>query len=432
VEEFEKIIIGSVIHPGLNAWPKVKHLTPEDFQNADYRLIFRRVQILKEEGKEGNYLEVYSSFAPAEREKVSAPQLSELAESAFSVAGLDSVADKIKAASQLSQLKVLTKGIESKILKSEDSVRTVAEFSRKVDQLYNVEKKDKTKIADVIKEYFHEKAQEEQKLKISCGITALDKLLGGGFRDGHLVIIGAETSGGKTALASLFATAVSKQTQKKVVFFALEMSKSEIAERFVHYFGGPQFGWGPLSERNIEIFERPHITVAEIKSICQELSLEGDGIGLVVIDYLGLIDMGEEKEVVALGRITRELKIMAKELSCPVITPAQFAKEVKENKNRLPEVLNLRGSASIGQNADEVLILQRAKIQGSLMWQDEAILHLAKNRHGKVGEAYLQMMNGAKFVEIDERPDFYTPPVRKYQGRSHGRQENQGEGLPGF
>ncbi len=244
---------------------------------------------------------------------------------------------------------------------------------------------------------------------IPCGIAELDKTLTG-LNKSDLIILGARPGMGKTSFALNIARNVAVNVGKTVCFFSLEMSRDQLAQRLLSNEAAIESShlrdsslmsdaeWArlaqaseQLSKTNIFLDETPSITVPEMKAKLRRLSPTPD---LVIIDYLGLMHSAERKEnrVQEVSDITRNLKIMAKELKVPVIVCAQLSRgtEVK-GKSHKPALSDLRESGSIEQDADIVLFLYREKYYESENTDPEAVSDpntaeciVAKNRHGEI------------------------------------------------
>ena len=242
---------------------------------------------------------------------------------------------------------------------------------------------------------------------IESGYKTLDKTLTG-FNKGNLIVIGARPAMGKTNIALNFARNVTMLKGKTAVFFSLEMSKEEIAERLLAMDSGIENGkfrsgdlskdeWKALGESigrysmiNLYVDDTSDLTVPSLKSRVRRIP----GVDIIFIDYLGLLTSSTRKEnrVQDISSITRELKIMAKDLGIPVVVCAQLNRGSAEGRARKPVLTDLRESGSIEQDADVVLFLHRDYYytepgsEPSEEAQDidptAAELIIAKNRHG--------------------------------------------------
>ena len=243
---------------------------------------------------------------------------------------------------------------------------------------------------------------------IPCGIGELDKMITG-LNKSDLIILGARPGMGKTSFALNIVRNVAMNTGKTVCFFSLEMTRDQLAQRMLSSEAGikseklrtgeltddewtrlAQAG-DALSKANIYFDETSSITVPEMKAKLRRMK----HIDLVVVDYLGLMKAAKKTEnrVNEVSEITRNLKIMAKDLKVPVIVCAQLSRGTEaKGKSHKPALADLRESGSIEQDADIVLFLYRESYYDNEKSDDEdrsdetrAECIVAKNRHGEIG-----------------------------------------------
>ncbi|MCQ2478580.1 MAG: replicative DNA helicase [Clostridia bacterium] len=247
---------------------------------------------------------------------------------------------------------------------------------------------------------------------IPCGISELDRMITG-LNKSDLIILGARPGMGKTSFALNIARNVAVDSNKRVCFFSLEMTRDQLAQRMLSSEAAikseklrtgeldtnewtrlAQAG-DRLSKAELYFDETSSITVPEMKAKIRRLG----NVDLVVIDYLGLMHSARQidNRVQEVSEITRNLKIMAKELKIPVIACAQLSRatEVK-GKSHKPALADLRDSGSIEQDADIVLFLYREKYYENEKGESEeagddntAECLVAKNRHGETGKVEL-------------------------------------------
>ena len=243
---------------------------------------------------------------------------------------------------------------------------------------------------------------------IPCGIGELDKMITG-LNKSDLIILGARPGMGKTSFALNIVRNVAMGTGRTVCFFSLEMTRDQLAQRLLSSEAGikseklrtgdlDEAEWARLatagenlSKANIYFDESSAITVPEMKAKLRRMKK----VDLVVIDYLGLMKSAKptDNRVNEVSEITRNLKIMAKELMVPVITCAQLSRGTEaKGKSHKPALSDLRDSGSIEQDADIVLFLYRDTYYDNEKADDEdrsdpnkAECIVAKNRHGEIG-----------------------------------------------
>lgn len=236
---------------------------------------------------------------------------------------------------------------------------------------------------------------------IPTGFYCIDRIIGGlkpPSQGAGLYVIAARPSTGKTALAMNIAANVA-ETGHRVGVFSLEMSKESLVERMiaargqvntsqVRSWSEPEFrraasasGWA--SKLPIVIDDREGLTCSEIKAKARRWK-QRDGLALVVIDYLQLIQgrRGLDRRE-AVDEVSREIKNLSKELSVPVIVLAQLNREVEKEKNRKPRLSDLRESGQIEQDGDVVGMLYRADPNEDPEAETSQInLYVAKQRNG--------------------------------------------------
>ena len=243
------------------------------------------------------------------------------------------------------------------------------------------EKNGPTKISEVIVNDVYTKlaqitGEDKDKYKgIPSGFGMLDKYLTG-LNKSDLILIGARPAMGKTSFALNLAQNISMGARKKCIVFSLEMTKAQLAERLLASLAGVEsqkLKTGEMSKEewvrlgnaagqfnDVELYldDTSSITVPEIKSRVRRMK----NVDCIIIDYLGLISSAGKKEnrVQEVSEITRNLKMMAKDLNIPVICCAQLSRGTEgHGKNHKPQLADLRESGSIEQDADIVLFLYR-------------------------------------------------------------------------
>ncbi|MBR6392333.1 MAG: replicative DNA helicase, partial [Eubacterium sp.] len=294
------------------------------------------------------------------------------------------------------------------------------------------------KLSDVIVNGVYEKLRElngenrADYLGYPTGFGLLDKYLTGLNRS-DLILIGARPGMGKTSFALNLAHNLVTAAKKKVVFFSLEMTNEQLAERLLASQSGiesQKFRTGELArdewdrlglatnvlmQTELYLVDNSAITVPEMKALVRQLR----DVDCVIIDYLGLISSAEKSEnrVQEVTKITKALKIMAKDLNIPVVCCAQLSRGTEgRGKSHRPQLSDLRESGSIEQDADIVLFLYREvyyENEQSDEDRDEidknkTELIIAKNRHGGVGTIPLVFDSEfTRFRAIDITSDDY-------------------------
>ena len=239
---------------------------------------------------------------------------------------------------------------------------------------------------------------------IPTGIYDLDETITGLNRS-DLILLAARPGMGKTSFALNIARHVAVKEKRKVAFFSLEMTKEQLTARLLSteaMVGGVKLRIGKLaddewirlveagdilSKTEIYFDDTPGITVPEMKAKLRRLK----NVDLVVIDYLQLMSGGRriDNRVQEISEITRNLKIMAKEINVPVLTLSQLSRASEQRSDHRPMLSDLRDSGSIEQDADIVLFLYRNDYYRAGENVDEDFdknsgeCIIAKNRHGE-------------------------------------------------
>ncbi len=262
-----------------------------------------------------------------------------------------------------------------------------------------------TKVYDTL--YKLNSDEREQFKGLPTGFPDFDKMCNG-LHKSNLVIVGARPAMGKTSFCLNMARNVAVKTNKKVVFFSLEMGNEQLAQRVISTearIPSQKMQTGELSPKEWEslsaaclfladvplyLDETSNITVPEMKARIRRMK----DVGAVFIDYLQLMksDRKTENRVTEVADITRNLKLMARDLQIPVVVCAQLSRGTEERgKSHKPQISDLRESGSIEQDADIVVMLYREgyykedKDAADSENVSSAQLLVQKNRHGPTG-----------------------------------------------
>ena len=261
---------------------------------------------------------------------------------------------------------------------------------------------------------------------LSTGFVGLDKITTGLHED-NLIILAARPAMGKTALALNIAQYIAVKEKKPIAIFSLEMGAESLIERMLASEGMVEGyhlktgnlsveEWSRLVHAQGNLYDAPifvddtaGIRISEIRSKARKLAQKMGGLGVIIIDYLQLItgSKGENRQQVV-SEISRELKILAKDLKVPVIALSQLSRAVEQRQDKRPMLADLRESGSIEQDADIVAFLYRdAYYQKEQADSQEANnvteLILEKNRHGSLGTVKLYFHKEyTKFSSVEE------------------------------
>lgn len=243
---------------------------------------------------------------------------------------------------------------------------------------------------------------------ITTGFADLNKKINGLQRT-DLILLAARPAMGKTAFSLNLVQNAALKGDASVAVFSLEMSKEQLVQRMLSAQSNVELskiktgnlgesdwpriidGMAVLSEANIFIDDTPGIKISEIRSKCRRLKIE-KGLDLILIDYLQLME-GEgknENRQQEIAKISRSLKILAKELDCPVVALSQLSRSPELRKDHRPILSDLRESGSIEQDADIVMFLYRDEYyHDDSEKKNIGEVIVAKNRHGETGSVEL-------------------------------------------
>lgn len=247
--------------------------------------------------------------------------------------------------------------------------------------------------------------EKERYIGIPTGFSYLDKVLGGGFHRSDFIVVGARPAMGKTSFALNVARNIAMKG-RKVLFFSLEMSKEQLAQRIISTEArivSNKLRTGEITDSdweklglalqnlvNCELYfdDTANINVPEMKA----RALRMKDVDCIVIDYLQLMSGTKrtDNRVAEVSEITRSLKMMAKDLDIPVVTCSQLSRGVAKNSgDHRPQMTDLRESGTIEQDADIVLMLHREDYYNNSPDEKEdtesaniAEVIVGKNRHG--------------------------------------------------
>lgn len=272
---------------------------------------------------------------------------------------------------------------------------------------------------------------------ISTGLPGLDRLTGGGFKPGELIILAARPGVGKTTLAMEWAARAADR-EGTVGFFSLEMSERELWQRMAanraaipsHRLKTGElsaFEWGKLEAARDDLQQLPllvndqaEISVPEIRGQVDRAITRYGALGLVVVDYLQLVSSpkdsraAKQNEAVRVAEISRHLKLLAKDRGVPVVVLSQLNREAEKRQGGRPQLSDLRDSGAIEQDADMVLFLHR-KITPGDEQDTSAELIIAKQRSGPTGVVHLQGdLQHFRFIERErEAVTFIRKPIQQ-------------------
>lgn len=416
----EQAVLGCVLMDPSCFSRVLESLKVEHFHLPQHVAIFEAMQGIDMLGEEINALVVIDQLKKNgyPEENIGREYLYELTGKMPSVSGLDGFIRIVREKFYLRSLIEISNEIIDTAGSQESKAEDILEYAEQ--RLYSLRQgtstDSPTKLKDIVINdvYFRLKKlnsdEREKYIGIPTGFADLDNVLIG-LGSADLVLLGARPAMGKTSFALNIAKNMAMKDRKKVLFFSLEMTKEQIAQRVLSSdsaISSKKFRDGSLSsddwrkiaevtanfsEAELYFDDTSDITVAEMKAKTRRLG----NVDCVFVDYLGLIKSGKrtENRVQEVTEITRSLKLMAKDLKIPVFVCAQLSRGTEgRGKSHRPQLSDLRESGSIEQDADIVLMLYRKSYynesdgddkeeQDDGLKQDEIEVIVAKNRHGE-------------------------------------------------
>jgi len=268
-----------------------------------------------------------------------------------------------------------------------------------------------TSTADILIETFAEIEERAEGIVlpgVPCGFYDLDAMTQG-FQRSDLIIAAGRPSMGKTAFVLNIARNIASTQKLPVAIFSLEMSKQQLVYRLLSSELALETsrlrtgrlnpnewtilgqGINQLSEMPVFIDDTPNITVNEMRSKARRLQAEqGGALGLILIDYLQLMEGSSDNRVQELSKITRSLKGLARELNVPIISLSQLSRGVESRTNKRPMMSDLRESGSIEQDADVIMMLYREEYYDpDTPDRGLAEIIITKHRNGPTGTVKL-------------------------------------------
>ncbi len=429
----ERSLLGAILIDD-TAFPDVlERVSPKDFYDKKHGAIFRAMVDLYERSQPIDLLTVTAELKSKKllKEIGGSPYLAELSNVVPVASHMKSYAELVEKASIRRRLIRAGTKITEGAYDGEKEIGTLLGDAEK--ELFEVSdktiKSDYSAMSELLVEAF-DKMEDLHKNKgalrgLKTGFVDIDKKTAG-FQKSDLIIIGARPSMGKTTMAQNLAYNVADINKKGVLFFSLEMAKSDIIDKMVSTVSGVD-SWkiqtgnlsdkdfekigdalGEMSEVPIYIDDTSSMTVLEIRNKARRAVHDHD-IGLIIIDYLQLIqgsDRYKGNRVQEVTEISRGLKILAKELEIPVIALAQLSRSVTGRDDPRPVLSDLRESGSIEQDADLVMFLHRPDYyhqEDDYVKTNVTELLIAKHRRGETGKIKLYFDGKtSQFLSLDE------------------------------
>ncbi|GEL66519.1 replicative DNA helicase [Marinilactibacillus psychrotolerans] len=442
--EAEQSVLGSILLNPEALISAMEYIEADDFYRRAHQLIFQTMVDLSERNEAIDVITIADKLESKNQlEDIGGtPYLADIATTVPTAANVEYYSKIVEERSILRRLiqtatEIASRGYEEasnlpNLL--DEAERKILEVSEKRSRsgFVNIE----TVLRETINNIDELFQNDEEITGISTGYKALDQMTAGLHED-ELIILAARPGVGKTAFALNVAQNIGTKTDETVAIFSLEMGAEQLVNRMLcaegtinasnlrtgklteEEFTKLFVAMGSLSKANIYIDDTPGIRTAEIRAKCRRLKQERGSLGLVVIDYLQLIEgTGRESRQQEVSEISRQLKKLAKELSVPVVALSQLSRGVEQRQDKRPILSDLRESGSIEQDADIVAFLYRDDYYRSDGDEDEpepvednvVEVILEKNRSGARGTAKLLFIKEYnKFSSLTYYPEDQIP-----------------------
>ena len=434
--EPESSLLGTLMLDN-ETWDQVAEMLSEsDFYRHEHRLIFKTLATLISADKPADVVTVFEEFRTHGKEQEIGGlgylhQLSQFVPSAGNIKRyaelvrerailrkLIAVGDQISA----SGFNTEGKPVAALLDEAEKKVFQIGEEGSRLKQGFH----DMDKLVHDLILKIEERADNPVDVTgLSTGFYDLDRMTSG-LQAGDLIILAARPSMGKTSFAINIAEHVAIKEERPVAVFSMEMGAEQLAVRIVGSIGRIDQGhlrtgrltddeWPRLTEAiermrgmQLHIDETPGLTVSELRANARRLARLNHGkLGLIVVDYLQLMTTSagssDENRATALGEISRGLKMLAKELQCPVIALSQLNRGVEQRTDKRPMMSDLRESGAIEQDADIIMFIYRDEYYTKEACKEPGVAEIiiAKQRNGPTGTAKLGFVHAqTKFQNL--------------------------------
>ncbi len=439
--EAESSVIGGLLLDN-GAWDRVADLVNDsDFYRYEHRLAYSAIAALVNASKPADVVTVFEHLQNLGK-----------ADEAGGLAYLNSLAQYVPSAANIRRYAeiVRERAILRKLVAASDEIATNA---------FNPQGKPVAKILDEAEQKIFKIGEEGSRMKegfqsmdtlvvdlldrvqemadnpmdvtgVPTGFIDLDRMTSG-LQAGDLVVLAARPSMGKTAFAINIAEHVALNEGLPVAVFSMEMGAAQLAVRIVGSIGRINQGhlrtgkltddeWPRLTEAieklrtvSLHIDETPGLTPSELRANARRLARQCGKLGLIVVDYLQLMSGsssdGGDNRATELGEISRGLKMLAKELQCPVIALSQLNRSVEQRTDKRPMLSDVRESGAIEQDADIIMFIYRDEYYTKDACKEPGIAEIiiGKQRNGPTGTVKLTFLNSlTRFESVASGGDF--------------------------
>jgi replicative DNA helicase len=415
--EAEESLIGAMLLSQEAVSIAYETVQAEDFYRPLHGQIFSSIIALANAGEPVDYVTVQAKLQERGAIAVELALLSSLQMNTPSAANAQHYADLVKEKAQQRRLiSVAGEIVDEAYVATEDVVGLIDEAERKINAIGDAGRTDTVSPlqrlllseADILEERGETRGRING---LETGYKSLDQILQG-LQPSSMTIVGARPGTGKTAFALGILIHVGAVVKRPALFFSLEMSRQELAERILAStaridssklrtgdlsdadWNRAHEAFGYLQSAKVFIDDNPALTVMDVRARARRIRQQNGDLGVVIIDYLQLMSSRgrAENRQVEVSEMSRSLKILARELQCPVIALSQLSRKLEERADKRPMMSDLRESGSLEQDADVVLFIYRESEYNDevpIDRADDALVDVAKHRNGPTGKANL-------------------------------------------
>jgi replicative DNA helicase len=416
VIEAEESLIGAMLLSPEAVSIAFETCSPEDFYRPLYGQIFSAIIALAHAGEPVDYVTVQAKLQERGAAAVELAVLSSLQLNTPSAANAQHYAELVREKAQQRRLiAVAGEIVDDAYVATDDVIGLIDEAERKINAIGDDRRADSVSPlqrlllteADILEQRGETRGQLNG---LETGYRSLDQILQG-LQKSSMTIVGARPATGKTAFALGILIHVGAVVNRPALFFSLEMSRQELAERILAStarIDSSKLRTGDLSEADwnraheafgflqsakVFIDDNPALTIMDVRARARRVKQQNGDLGVVIIDYLQLMSSRgrAENRQVEVSEMSRSLKILARELECPVVALSQLSRKLEERADKRPMMSDLRESGSLEQDADVVLFLFRPEIYGEVSndMKSDAEIIVGKNRNGPTRTAHL-------------------------------------------
>ena len=429
----EAAVLSAMMLDNFAVAKSIEMLDKDHFYRPSHKMIFENMIELFEENIEIDIITLIDKLKMNKQLEAVGGEafVNELSDVVLSSANIEFHANIVLERALLRQLIETSGKIIEKCYASDEAVDDIVD--RAEQMIFNIAERPGKKafesiseiIPATIKNIEETATSKKSVLGVPTGFMDLDRKIGG-FRPGQLIIIAARPAMGKTSLALNIASNAAVRYDKKVGVYTMEMESDELLMRMLSSASEVSMdemlkGYGMnekkilriagaaevLSEKEIYVDDSGSNTILDIRAKTRRLKAELKGLDMIIIDYMQLMSVKRNREnrQQEISEISRNLKVLAKELSIPIVTLSQLNRGLESRDDKRPRLADLRESGAIEQDADVVLFIYRDEVYNEeTEFPGVAEIIVGKNRHGAIGKIELHFLK--EFTSFRDKNEY--------------------------